>query len=268
MNRLGLNSLSVFGMPPVDYVRLAAELGCGHVSATLLPLPWNPLGFPSWSLRDDAALRREMRSAMRDLGVSIAVAEGFTIQPDVAARERAADLDLIAELGAGAASTVIMDPDPGRALAAFATLADLCAERGLAFWLEFAPPHPVGSLQAALDVITASGRPNTGLVLDAMHCFRSGATTEALAAIDPGLIGYAQLCDVPLAPQDETYLHEACFRRRIPGEGEAPLAGFVAALPGDLPIGLEIPMIAAAEAGELAAALRRAVTAARDLLDA
>jgi hypothetical protein len=68
MKRLGIELLSVFGMPPIEHVRLAADLGCGHISTGLTQLPFNPHGYPSWSLRDDAALRRQMKSAMHEEG--------------------------------------------------------------------------------------------------------------------------------------------------------------------------------------------------------
>jgi hypothetical protein len=32
MDRLGIELLSVFGMPPVDFVNLAASLGCRYIS--------------------------------------------------------------------------------------------------------------------------------------------------------------------------------------------------------------------------------------------
>jgi sugar phosphate isomerase/epimerase len=87
------------------------------------------------------------------------------------------------------------------------------------------------------------------LLIDAMHFFRSGGTAAELAALDPQLIGYAQLCDVPRKPIVQDYMKEAMFGRMVPGSGELPLAEFVRALPRDVPIGLEIPMLAQAESG-------------------
>lgn len=269
MNRLGIELLTAFGMPPLDYVNLAADLGCGHISTGLTPLPWNPCGFRPWSLREDPVLRREMIAAMRDRGVSISLAEGVGIvRPQVDIRKQDRDLDLMAELGAQRIGTVVMEPDLPRALDQLAALAEMSAARGMELCLEFAPPHPVGNLQAALAAIRHVAKPQVRLTIDAMHFFRSGGTIAELAALDPGLLGYAQLCDVPLLARDDDYMREASFERMIPGEGELPLREFLAVLPDHLLFGLEVPMLAALNAGTpLRTLAGRAVEAARRLLE-
>jgi sugar phosphate isomerase/epimerase len=249
MARLGIELLSVFGMPPVEHVHLAADLGCGHISTGLTQLPFNPQGYASWSLRDDAVLRREMKAAMRECGVVIGAGEGFTVRPGQDLRDRQGDVDLMAELGAERVGGVSMEPDIERTKDQFALLAEYAQQRGMRATMEFAPPHPVGNLAAALAVIKHVNRPNFQLVIDAMHFFRSGGTVAELAALDPQCIGYAQLCDVPRQPIAQDYMQEAMFGRLLPGEGELPLAEFVRALPRDVPIGLEIPMRAKAESG-------------------
>src|SRR5262245_31146217 len=54
VERLGIELLSVFGLPPVEFVNLAADLGCRYISSGLSAGPYNPHGYPSFSLRDDA----------------------------------------------------------------------------------------------------------------------------------------------------------------------------------------------------------------------
>jgi sugar phosphate isomerase/epimerase len=144
----------------------------------------------------------------------------------------------------------------------------MAGERGLLTTIEFAPAQQVATLADALAVIAFVGRTDFKLLIDAMHFFRSGGSVDQIAALDPALIGYAQLCDVPLVPVEHDYMKEAMFQRMAPGQGELPLAAFVAALPRDIPIGLEVPMLAAAEAGTMQiAVLRPAVEAARRLLE-
>ena len=58
--RLGIEQLSVFGLPPVDFVDLAATLGCSCISVGLTGMGYNPHGYPAFSLRDDVSMRREM----------------------------------------------------------------------------------------------------------------------------------------------------------------------------------------------------------------
>src|ERR1700754_2240562 len=113
MSRLGIENLSVFGLPPVEYVNLAADLGCSHISTGLSPVNINPHGYAGFDLRQDAALRREMRAAMHDRGVSISNAEGLTVRPNVEARDRVAELDAFADLEAKRLNVVSLDPDMG-----------------------------------------------------------------------------------------------------------------------------------------------------------
>jgi sugar phosphate isomerase/epimerase len=142
-----------------------------------------------------------------------------------------------------------MEPDLERTRDQFALLAEYAQQRGMNSSIEFAPCHPVGNLAAALAIVAHVGRPSFGLVIDAMHFFRSGGQIAELRSLDPARIGYVQLCDVPLQSRGQDYLQEAMFDRRAPGEGELPLAEFVAALPADVPISLEVPMLAKAQAG-------------------
>lgn len=89
---LAIEYLSVFGLPPVEFVELVAELGVSHLSTGLTAMPLETLGYPPFSLRDDADLRRDMRTAMDDCGVSISLGEGFLIVPGTDCHTFAADL--------------------------------------------------------------------------------------------------------------------------------------------------------------------------------
>lgn len=267
MSRLGIELLSVFGLDPVAHVHLAADLGCGHISSGLGPAPFNPHGYAAWSLREDAALRRAAIAAMRERGVTISLGEGFAVRPGFDVRDRAKEFDLMAELGAECLGGVGMEPDASRSDDQFAALADMAAARGMNATIEFAPGLAIGTLDAAVSLVGRIDRPNFRVLVDAMHLFRSGGTCAQLAALDPALIGYAQLCDVPLVATEPDYFREASFERRSPGEGELPLAELIAVLPETIAIGLEVPMFARATAGEPPIErLRPAVVAAHALL--
>lgn len=265
--RFGLDSQTVFGMPPTDQIMLAAELGCGHVSLAPMPVPWKLDRFAPWSLRDDMGLRRETAATLRGTGVRLAVAEGFTIRPDTEAASRVADFDLMAELGAEAAAAVSMDPDASRALDQMAILADLAAERGMTFLFEFAPPHTFNTLRRAFDAVGRLGRDNVQLLIDAMHLFRTGGSVADMVALPKGAVGYMQLSDAPLAGDGGDYYLEASFERKVPGEGDLPLAELLRAAPADIRIGLEVPMQKALQASQdLREPIARIVEAAKALL--
>jgi sugar phosphate isomerase/epimerase len=269
MNRLGLDGQTMFGMPPVEHITLAADLDCGHISIGLGPVPWKLDRFPDWSLRDNTGLRREMVAAMRDRGVVFAQGEGCIVRAGLDVRNYAGDLDLFAELGAVQISTVTMEPDASRAQAQLALLAELADQRGMELTLEFAPPHSINTFEKALSAIRSIAKPNVRLTIDAMHFFRSGGSVDQLALAGGSCIGHVQLCDVPLSATTDDYYQEACFGRRLPGEGDLPLRALLAALPKDVRVGLEIPMLARISAeASLEALVARAVALARELLAA
>jgi sugar phosphate isomerase/epimerase len=248
---LGIERLSVFGMPPVDFVGLAADLGCDLVGIGLAPSgDFNPQGFARWSLRDDPQMRADLRYTLDDRGLRIGIVEGFAILPGHDPRAFAADLDLVSELGGARIAAVSLDKDIGRTIDGFAILCELAAERGLLMSIEMGSLGPIDRVEPALKVVRGVGLANLSLILDAMHFFRLGNTVEDMRTIPPELIGYAQLCDVPWAPRFETYMEEAMYERLAPGDGELPLADFVAALPEGVDVSLEIPMRAKAIAGQ------------------
>jgi sugar phosphate isomerase/epimerase len=255
MNRLGIEMLTLLGMPPVEHVRLAAELGCVSISTGLSGLPLAQFGYPNfapypaWSLEHDPVLRREMKAALRDTGVYIGLAEGFRVRPDADLRHRAAALDIVAELGAIRVNAVSMEPDMKRTYDQLAILAEMVSARGMNFTVEFAPPNAIDTLPAALAAADHIGRGQCQVLLDSMHFFRSGATVDDLANLEPSVIGYAQLCDAPVTSKGDSYMQEAMFSRQVPGSGELPLREWIAALPLDLEIGVEVPMIAELQAG-------------------
>lgn len=248
MGRLGIEFISVFGMPPAQFAELAADLGCETISLGLAPLDCNPHGYPAYALQD-RAVQDELTAVLRDRGVALALAEGFFVMPGRDVSGFAADMDLVQKLGAERVNTLALEPDAGRCLQQFARLADMAAERGMQAMLEFIPGTVFGDIDSASEAVRQVGRPNFKLLVDTMHLARSGGTAAQLAAIDPGLIGYAQLCDVPLSRSDMSYGDEAKYERMVPGEGELPLLDYLKALPSDLTIGLEVPQRTLAEAG-------------------
>ena len=146
-------------------------------------------------------------------------------------------------------------------------VAEMAAARGMETTLEFAPGLTIADLPAALAAIRHVGRPDFRLLIDTMHFTRTGAALADLAAIDPALIGYVQLCDAPLAPRFESYMQEAMTERMVPGSGEMPLREILNLVPRDRVVALELPLLAMAQAGiGPYERLRPCVDAARELL--
>jgi len=249
MQQLGIEHLSVFGLPPVSFVHLAADLGCTYIGTGLTAFPYNPHGYSPFSLRDDAALRQEMTAVMRDRGVSISLGEGCTVLSGADIAGCAADLDIMRGLGIDRISTVSLDRDLNRSFDQFGVLADMAGARDMEVVLEPCPILTVSNLGIALAAIDHVGRPNFRLLIDTMHIVRSGSGAADLAALDPALIGYVQICDALLEPVVPNYGEESLSERMVPGQGELPLGEILAVLPPGRVIGLEVPMRQAAEAG-------------------
>jgi sugar phosphate isomerase/epimerase len=265
-HRVGIDALSVFGLPPVEFARLAGELGCPHISIGLVSIGDNLSGSPEWTLRD-AALRRETVKALRDCGVGIALGEGFIVQPGMPAASYAADLDAMAELGAARISTLSVDPDMARSFDQIAELAVMAEARGIATVIEFVPIFTIRTLDEAVAAVRHVGIGKAKVLVDTMHVGRSGATARDLAALEQDLVGYIQLCDAPMRSKFETYIEEAMFERMVPGGGELPLRDYLRELPRDVPISLELPLRSRLLAGQDAhRRLSACVDAARALL--
>jgi sugar phosphate isomerase/epimerase len=246
MDRLGIDFISVFGLPPVDFVGLAADLGCRYISLGLMPIDMNPHGYPAYSL-GDPALQRELKAALRESGVKLGNTEGFFVLPGRDVSDFAGALDMMAELGTERINTIGLDPDQARCFDQLAKLAELAAARGVMTTLEFVIGCPIGDLASAVAAWRHVNRPDFKLLIDPMHLFRTGSTAADVAALGPDAVGYAQLCDCTRVARDQ--MHEARYERMVPGEGELPLLDLVKVLPKDIPIGLEIPQLSLAEAG-------------------
>ncbi|WP_159976186.1 MULTISPECIES: sugar phosphate isomerase/epimerase [unclassified Novosphingobium] len=242
---IAIEFISVLGLPPVDFVRLAADLGVTRIGLGPRPITGNPHGYPGWDLLADAALRRETLNAMADTGVSVALGEGFLVREGLDGDGFSAMLDLFAQLGTPVVNAVNMaaSPEP------FARFAEMAGERGMLATVEFLPLMPPASFAQALAFVDECGAENARVLVDAMHFFRGGSTLGELAAADPSRIGYVQLCDVPMPARVADYGLEAREERLGPGEGDLPLADFLAAIPAGSLVGLEVPEVAKAAAG-------------------
>jgi sugar phosphate isomerase/epimerase len=199
-------------------------------------------------LRDDPALRREMRAALQDRGVGVSLCEGFAVGGDIDLRRHAGDLDILCELGGRRINAVGVDRDFNRTADGLAELAEMAGERNIEVVTEIGP-GPLRDLASALAAVAHVGRANFRLLIDTMHFFRFGGQVAEVARIDPTLIGYVQLCDAPLKSSFPTYMEEALHERLAPSEGELPLLEFLRLAPPDVVVSVEVPRRSLAEAG-------------------
>lgn len=150
-------------------------------------------------------------------------------------------VEIAAELGARWVLTVSELDNRGQATDQLTELCEAAHPCGLGVALEFMPFTEVRTLGQALELLAAVGRPNLGVLVDALHLHRSGGDRSQLATIPNGRLAYAQLCDAPnRAPAPGALAEEARHARLMPGDGELDLVGFVAALPAGVPVSVEV----------------------------
>jgi sugar phosphate isomerase/epimerase len=240
MRTLGLAHLTMLDADPIELMHAAAAGGFDAVGLRILPPKHSPV---PWQVVGNSEMVARIRRTSAELGVRVFDVESFTLHPDtdVAADMRAA-LETAAEIGAQQVLTTTTDPDPARFADHFAALCDEAAKVGLRVGLEFMMFRDVQTLRQAIDVITASQRPNAAVIIDALHLSRSGGTPADVAAVDPALLAYVQLCDAPARiPPADQLIAEARTGRLYPGEGELWLGELLRALPPAMTVTVEAP---------------------------
>ena len=239
MHPLSLDKITVGELTPLEMVELAAELGIEAIG--LWGYSTNPRS-PVTPALDDQGAKRALSARLADTGVQIHCMECVILQADTAMSSCEPALAYAADLGARHVTTCIFDTDTVRHSENFAQLAEMADQFGLNVNIEFLPFSPVNSLAAARRLVEGTGRSNVGILVDILHLVRTGGSVEDLRTLPKDLVRYAQICDgaASVAPQD--IFHEAVHQRKLPGEGVFPLHEFMAALPEDIYVGIEVPL--------------------------
>jgi sugar phosphate isomerase/epimerase len=112
--------------------------------------------------------------------------------------------------------------------------------------LEFLPILGVRTLTDAVRAASDVGDPRVGVLVDALHLARAGQSPADVAALDPALFPYLQICDADAEPPEDL-LDEALHGRQLPGDGGLPIAELLAAVP-DVPLSFELRSRALREA--------------------
>lgn len=117
-------------------------------------------------------------------------------------------------------------PDVARMRDAFARLCEDARAAGTNVVLEIMPFTDVRTIEDGLAIV--GDVPNGGLLLDLWHVERGGLALEDVARIPPGRLLAVELDDA--GPPDGEPFDDTRFRRRLPGDGEFDVAGFLNAV--------------------------------------
>jgi sugar phosphate isomerase/epimerase len=232
VNRISLASGVVPEFPPLETIRAAAFGGFDAVGLWIDPEHWT------------TRTTTDCRTALADTGLELLDVEVIWIKPDSDMTTHKKVIEIGAELGATNVLCVASDPNM---MANAARLAELCRHAegtGMRVALEFGIFTEVKNLQMAMAVLDEVAHPLRALLIDPIHVDRSDTTASEIASVPHMLLPYAQFCDAPAARPDpndfDAIITDAIDLRDQCGEGGLDLAAMYNALPGGIPLSIEL----------------------------
>ena len=237
---LSLAFLTLPNVPLVQMIEAAAEAGFASVGLRLLPAALTGEG-PYPLLTDDRMLR-ETRAALRDTGITVADVEIARLNDRFDPEGFRPFLERAARLQARHVLVAGDDRDEARLTDSYGRFCDVAAEFGLTGDLEFMPWTAVPDLATARRIVQTADRPNTAILIDALHYDRAPTTLDEIRAVPASQINYVQFCDGPRPydPSDEGLIAIARGGRLMPGCGAIDLTGLARAIPDDVAISVEV----------------------------
>lgn len=230
--------LGFLELEPSALIGVAARAGFqGVVLRTRAALP----GGPAYPMHLGDARFERTRAELDAQGVVVEAVEQIGLDRELDVASLRPMLEAAHALGAKRLICSGDDPEPAVIIEQFATLCDIVRPLGLEVGLEFMAFRHLKTLAAALDVVAKADRANGGVIVDALHLFRSGGSVAQVDAARHASIVEIQLSDAPrLPPPPDGIAAEARGSRLAPGEGELPLADLIACQPG-ASLSVEVP---------------------------
>jgi len=205
---------------------------------------YDALGFRLDKIAPSERALLDSASRAADLGLRILDVEVAFLSPESTPGDHERLMASAAMLGADSVLVISWHDDDSRTVAEFAELCEFGDQYGVMLALEFMPFSGVRDLRSAVAITERVGHPRARVLPDTLHLARSGSSLTELAAVDPRLIGYAQVCDADGQPTDGTpdgLRAEANGGRRLPGDGHLPVEAYLRALPPGIPLSIEAP---------------------------
>jgi sugar phosphate isomerase/epimerase len=199
-------------------------------------------GFGIWHADLEHVLRRrtlrEMKQILDDNGIKHVELEFLTDWFVGGERKRQSDVSKALLLDAAEAlhahhlkvGDFLQQTTPlPRVIEAFGTLCGEAAERGTRVGFELMPFAMIQTLEASLQLVEGAGASNGGICLDTWHIVKLKITHDELRRIPSRYITSVELNDGTL--ECSWSLHEDTVNhRRLCGEGEFDVKGFIAAI--------------------------------------
>jgi len=236
-----LAHLTVLSLAPPAMVAAAARCGYHYVGLRLIGVTADS---PAYPLMADRPAMRETKARLADTGLRVLDVEFVRLAPETDVRGFEGLLEAGAELGARYVISAAYDPDRARLTERFGQLCDRAVPLGLSVVLEFYPWTQAPDLGSAAALVSAAGRPNSGILVDTLHFARSASSLDELAQIPAQRLPFVHVADAPAErpATTEGLIHAARCERLPPGEGAIDIAGILGRMPRGIPVALEVPM--------------------------
>jgi len=244
--KIGIAPMTILELAPNEMVTVAADAGFDFVGLRLINAT------PEEPVRETIGLTdliRETKARLDDTGLELVDIEILRLKPETNVR---ADYEAVFETGAflGASQALIAgnDSDRSRLIDNYNEIAALAGEYSITPNLEPMPWTDVKNVNEALEILSNATSDNIGILPDAIHFDRGDATLEDLRNVPTKYLNYVQINDAPAEKPTtvEGLLYQGRVHRFLPGNGGLDLVGFLNALPANLPISLEAPVVATA----------------------
>lgn len=246
--KFSLAYLTIPGTDPVEQIRIARS--CGYDSVSLRTIPMHLPGEPEFLLHQDADLFRAVQEALEEYGMPLLDIELARVRPDLDIEEYEPAFEAAARLGATDVLGSVWTRDRSYYTQQVGRIAEMAGQYGLSYNVEPLPWAGVRNLQEGITLVDAVGADNLYVMVDTLHIGRAGVTAEELARTDGKYFHFIHLADGPAGPdgdpvldniRDELMVHTAREGRLYPGEGVMDIAGFIGAMPRELPVSIELP---------------------------
>jgi sugar phosphate isomerase/epimerase len=213
--------------PPLEYIAATVRAGYEAIGIRTYRAPGLTYNFNP--IVGDAALMRDVHSALGDSGLEIYDNYSFYLRPEMEWDRITPALEFGGEIGCKYVLVIGDDPEWNRMVDSFGRICDLVVPFGQTVCVE-ATVRSLSPVGVAVRFMAECGRSNVGICLDPRQTFRDEHGFASLRDIDPKWLPYAQLNDSsPVLPNAGL----------LPGEGVVPLYEYLDALPDGIDISVE-----------------------------
>jgi|GEM_PF-5674853 len=248
---LGVAPLTALDLGVAEYVLAAGAVGYTEVG--LRPAPVSA-GDPPFPLDLESPEFARIEAAVARSGVRVLDLEVFSLSPGVGPEQWEPVLAVGERLGASYLNVVGDHPDRAAFDQLVVALTRDARSVGIVPVLEPIAYRPFDSYIWALEL---AERADCRVELDLLHLLRTGAGVELVASA-PEAFPIVQLCDAPVRLEERAprltelagsedltawQLAESRSLRLPVGEGDAPLAELLDALPAEVHLSVEVPHV-------------------------